>query len=142
MVWTESRGWCPPRGAGQPYRWNISVQVDGEWSPQSELFGGPPNGVDVRQLLCDWHSRCGPDGHWRLRVTPAEDDDIVVAEVEEDLSGWVPPKVYQRLGHHGPPLTPSFWTSAVFFPPSAKQLRARRERNSAGHQPHPSSEKS
>ncbi|MFJ1768005.1 hypothetical protein ACIOD2_47350 [Amycolatopsis sp. NPDC088138] len=34
----------------------------------------------------------------------------------------------------GVPLTPTFWTSAVFFPPSARQLRARREReqNAAG----------
>lgn len=128
MVSTTSRDWCPPQGDGPPVRWNISVLVDGKWSPQSELFGGPPDGIDVGQLLRDWHAGHGPDGRWRLLVTEAEDDDAVLAEVEEDLCGWVPPRQYKRLGQSGPPPAPSFWNSAVFFPPSAAQLRARRER--------------
>ncbi|OXM69653.1 hypothetical protein [Amycolatopsis vastitatis] len=134
MVSTTSPDWCTPQGDGPPFRWNISTLLDGKWSTQSELFGGTPDGIDVVQLLRNWHTSHGPDGHWRLLVTEAEDDDAVLAEVEEDLSGWVPPRQYQRLGKHGPPPAPSFWNSAEFFPPSARQLRARRarEQNTAG----------
>jgi hypothetical protein len=128
MVSMTSSGWCPPQGGGPPFRWNISARLDGEWSTQAESFGGPPDGVDAGQVLRDWHARCGPDTRWRLRVTPAEDDDTVLFEVEGDLSGWVPPRPRMRLGKQEPPPAPTYWTSALFLPPSAAQLRARHER--------------
>jgi hypothetical protein len=123
-----SSDWRPSQGDGPPFRWNISALLDGKWSAESELFGGPPDGVDVGQVLRDWHAQCGPDTRWRLRVTPAEDDETVLVEVEEDFSGWVPPRPRMRLGKQEPPPAPMYWTSARFFLPSARQLRARRER--------------
>lgn len=71
--------WCPPATDGAAYWWTISFHCRGEyWSPQSELLGGPPEDVDLEQLLHDWcQGRSHPAATWRLQV--ARGNEILVS---------------------------------------------------------------
>jgi hypothetical protein len=123
-TWT-SAGWCPPVADGPRYRWTISFEPAGkDWSPQDELIGGPPAGVDVAVLLKGWfQERGGPAARWRLRVTPLEDETTVLAEVVLHFAEAVKHTV-KRLGPDRGPVAPTFWTSTRLLPPSPAQLRA------------------
>lgn len=115
-TWTSS-GWCPPGEGRAEFYWRIDFLCRGEeWSPQSVLLGGPPDGVDLAGLLRAWFERRGgPDACWRLQVTERADETAVVAEVELHLSGWVQPQPIRldKPRHPGP----SFQRSSRLLPP-------------------------
>jgi hypothetical protein len=124
-TWT-SPGWCPPTVVGQPrYRWAISYEPRAdEWSPQEELIGGPPAGADLDAMLRSWfQNRGGPAAQWRLRVTPLDDESMVLAEVVLHFAEPVEHKV-KRLGPDRGPIAQTFYTSSRLLLPSPAQLRA------------------
>lgn len=112
-TWTRS-SWCPPVGDGSAYRWDIDFLCNGEyWSSQSGLLGGPPDGVDLEQLLRAWFAeRGGPAATWRLQVAPAEDDaPAIAASVELWFDERTQP-VKSLRRNDGVPTAPPCWAPA------------------------------
>jgi hypothetical protein len=104
QTWTTPP-WCPPIENGPGYDWTISFYCDGEyWSPQSALLGGPPDGVDLAELLRQWfRRRGGPAATWRLQVARRGGD--VVASVKQRFDAYRPPvkSLRRNPGVHAPP---------------------------------------
>ncbi|WP_326960516.1 hypothetical protein [Amycolatopsis sp. NBC_01286] len=47
------------------------------------LLGGPPNDVDLEQLLRHWFQRRGgPAASWRIEVAPADEQEPAIGSVE------------------------------------------------------------
>jgi hypothetical protein len=107
QTWTTPT-WCPPVGDGPAYDWTIAFHCRGEyWSPQSCLLGGPPDGVDLAELLRQWfHQHGGPAASWRLQVA-RRPDDIVVAGVEQWFDAYQPP--VKSLRHDVGAPAPTCW---------------------------------
>lgn len=103
----ERTTWCPPVGDGPGYRWTIEFWCNNEyWSSQSGLLGGPPDGVDLEQLLRTWfQQRGGPAARWRLQVAPGREEEPPIAEVELWFDEHTPPVrgLRRDRGVHAPP---------------------------------------
>ncbi|RSD26421.1 hypothetical protein [Amycolatopsis eburnea] len=109
VTWTRP-SWCPSVGDGPAYRWDIDFLCNGEyWSPQSGLLGGPPDDIDLEQLLRDWFAeRGGPAATWRLQVSPREEEAPPIASVELWFDERVRP-VKSLRRDDGIPTPPPCW---------------------------------